>query len=290
MEVLRHGDTGKNVKLWQNFLRGQGYLIIVDGVFGEKTETASKEFQTKYKLSVDGVIGNKTFAKAMQLGFELVPDKINHHLGPNWPPKSNFPLSSAQRQKLFGPLKYKSAGTKNNPEAIIITNNWQKDNLEFIEIPQLIGIKGTGKAKKFAFHKLAAFQIQKLFSVWEQAGLHHLILSWGGSWAPRFIRGSHTILSNHSFATAFDINVPWNLMGTQPALVGKKGSVRLLVPIACHFGMYWGGHFTRKDGMHFEVAKIMSKDEVNNVCNSISLADEIDKIYDLKSLIRYYPY
>jgi hypothetical protein len=36
--------------------------------------------------------------------------------------------------------------------------------------------------------------------------------------------------------------------------------VRELVPIANAFGFYWGGHFGagRVDGMHFEVAKVLS--------------------------------
>jgi hypothetical protein len=70
------------------------------------------------------------------------------------------------------------------------------------------------------------------------------------------VRGSKTVLSNHAFGTAFDINVNWNRLGTIPALVGQKGSVRELVQIANNNGFYWGGHFTRKDGMHFEIAKI----------------------------------
>jgi hypothetical protein len=38
-------------------------------------------------------------------------------------------------------------------------------------------------------------------------------------------------------------------------LVGEKGSVRELVPIANRWGFYWGGHYNgRPDGMHFEVA------------------------------------
>ena len=35
-----------------------------------------------------------------------------------------------------------------------------------------------------------------------------------------------------------------------------KGSVRQLVPIANELGFYWGGHFNRRDGMHFEMARI----------------------------------
>jgi hypothetical protein len=30
-----------------------------------------------------------------------------------------------------------------------------------------------------------------------------------------------------------------------------------LVPAANKFGFYWGDHFTRRDGMHFEVAKLV---------------------------------
>ena len=68
------------------------------------------------------------------------------------------------------------------------------------------------------------------------------------------MRGSTTTLSNHSFGSAFDINVAWNERGHRPALVGEKGSVRELVPITHQWGFWWGGHFSTPDGMHFEVA------------------------------------
>lgn len=74
---------------------------------------------------------------------------------------------------------------------------------------------------------------------------------------PRFVRGSRTTLSNHSWGTAFDINYAWNCLGALPALRGEKGSVRELVPIAHRHGFYWGGHFSRRDGMHFEVARVL---------------------------------
>jgi hypothetical protein len=85
----------------------------------------------------------------------------------------------------------------------------------------------------------------------------HLILTFDGSYVARFVRGSTSVLSNHSFGTAFDINVTWNRLGVVPALVGQKGSVRELVGIANDNGFYWGGHFTRLDGMHFEIAKLL---------------------------------
>jgi hypothetical protein len=75
----------------------------------------------------------------------------------------------------------------------------------------------------------------------------------------RFVRGraAQGILSNHAFGSAFDINYDWNKLGAVPALAGQKGSVRELVSIAQENGFYWGGHFERLDGMHFEVAKIL---------------------------------
>lgn len=95
-----------------------------------------------------------------------------------------------------------------------------------------------------------------MWAEWEKEGLLDRVLSYGGTFVPRFIRGSKTQLSNHTFGSAFDINVPQNMLATMPALVGKKGSVRELVPIANKHGFYWGGHFTRLDGMHFEVAQL----------------------------------
>ena len=71
------------------------------------------------------------------------------------------------------------------------------------------------------------------------------------------VRGSRQTLSNHAFGSAFDINAAWNGLGVIPPLVGQKGSVRELVALANENGFYWGGHFPRRDGMHFEIAKIL---------------------------------
>jgi hypothetical protein len=95
-----------------------------------------------------------------------------------------------------------------------------------------------------------------LWADWERAGLLHLVLTWHGSYVARFVRGSDRTLSNHAFGSAFDINFAWNKLGTVPALVGQKGTVRELVQIANDNGFYWGGHFKRLDGMHFEVAQV----------------------------------
>jgi hypothetical protein len=111
-------------------------------------------------------------------------------------------------------------------------------------------------------HAKAGQQIVNTFQQWEDGGLDNLILTWAGSWVPRYVRGSRKYLSNHSWGTAFDINVPWNGLGKVPALKGKKGSVRELVGIANENGLFWGGHYqNRPDGMHFEVAKVLNLEQ-----------------------------
>lgn len=51
------------VKDLQNLLNKKGYNLMVDGLVGNKTLTAIKDFQFKNGLIVDGIAGVKTFEK-----------------------------------------------------------------------------------------------------------------------------------------------------------------------------------------------------------------------------------
>lgn len=258
IKVIMHGATGNFVTQWQVFLRGQSYLINSSGIFDDATVMATKQFQKKHKLEVDGVVGNQTLGKAISLGLEIVDfseTQISYPAKPSFPPLVN----NATRQKLFGPLEFESAPTPKNPEKIHITNQWDKNNIIKIIIPQLLGIEGANVDGSVYFHRKAARQLSALWQALEDRGLLNLVLTYSGDYVPRFVRGKadEQVLSNHAFGTAFDINYSWNKLGTEPATCGVKGSVYKLVPVANEFGFYWGGHFTRRDGMHFEVAKII---------------------------------
>ena len=264
LRVLRKGMKGKDVERWQVFLIGRGFKdkLLADGDFGQNTHNSTVEFQKQIGVLADGIVGNKTFAKAMEMGFELVEDKENTaNTGPNFPPPPGFPplVSNAARERVFGKIEFRSKPVPGNPENIVITNGWDRENIEKIVIPQLAGVPGAPHDGAIFFHRLARKQLLDMWAGWERAGLRNRILSWGGSYVPRFVRGSRTTLSNHCFGSAFDINVQENFLGSMPALVGRRGSVRELVKIANDNGFYWGGHFPRrKDGMHFEVAQVRS--------------------------------
>jgi hypothetical protein len=261
VQILRNGSSGPEVERWQTFLRGLSTdsQVVVNGIFDAQTEVETKLFQSKKGLTSDGTVGPKTLAVALQAGYPLMTDPTADINGPSWPSKPvDGPLNPVDREKIFGHFSYTPAPTTNNPEGITIIGDWAKNNICTVNIPQINGIAGFPKSGNVTIHTKLSQQFVNLFEAWHAAGLTYLIMTWGGSWAPRFIRGSRTTLSNHTWATAFDINVQWNQLGVQPALRGATGSTRELVEIAYDHGFYWGGWFpNRPDGMHFEAYKIL---------------------------------
>lgn len=267
MRILKLGMTGDDVLSWELFLRGQScYWVEADGNFNDETAQATRIWKKEQGLIDEiGEVDVQTYGKAQLFGFDpgFKDDSVDE-TGPNWPPKPDFsPISFQEKVSLFGQFAFKPAGTSDNPEAIIITDGWEKKNIVRVDVPILDALDKHLGDDRFQFHAKCAEQIQNFFKAVDDAGLTNRILTWGGSWVPRYVRGSRTNLSNHSWGTAFDINVAWNGLKIVPALKGKQGSVRELVPIAHQFGLYWGGNFSngdkpgRLDGMHFEVAKIL---------------------------------
>jgi peptidoglycan hydrolase-like protein with peptidoglycan-binding domain len=258
LPALQVGMHGARVAAWQAFLLGQGFGGgPTDGYFGEHTRDATKAFQRKYKLEEDGVAGRATLLKAAALGFELIEEPADDTTSSNFPPRPSFsPLvTNPQQEAVLGHYDYVPAPTRDNPEGIRILGTWERDNIVRVPIPQLRKALGNRAPETMAFHRLAAKQLQGMWADWEKAKLLDRVLTYDGSFVPRFVRGSRSALSNHAFGSAFDINERYNSLGKRPALVGKKGSVRELVPIANGWGFYWGGHYNRRpDGMHFEVA------------------------------------
>ena len=284
--LVRFGDDNDHVEHLQQLLIAHGATIIADGDFGPKTLAAVRTFQEATGLLVDGKVGSLTWGVleaeqgavvATSIEWSGAVDDASER--DEEPPKPDFKpiVGNHGRQAVFGKFKYAPAPTAGNLEGIRFKDDWPDRNIVTIEIPELKLIQGVEhqgriigagpKSGKVSVHRMVAKQIQGLWRMWGEEGLiEETILTWAGLWNPRFIRITKkmheagikpTVLSNHSFATAFDINAPWNGFGREPARRGERGCVWDLVPIAHEFGFYWGGHFKRKDGMHFEVAKVL---------------------------------
>lgn len=59
--VMKRGSRGESVSWLQYRLNELGYNLVIDGIFGVKTEAAVRDFQTK--VFVDGIVGPDTLAK-----------------------------------------------------------------------------------------------------------------------------------------------------------------------------------------------------------------------------------
>lgn len=64
--LLYWGTKGEDVKELQEKLRILGYQISLDGIFGNQTSTAVRQFQQDEKLVVDGMVGTSTVNKLNQ--------------------------------------------------------------------------------------------------------------------------------------------------------------------------------------------------------------------------------
>lgn len=74
-ETLRNGSRGDKVKALQYILGVQA-----DGIFGNKTETAVKTYQSKNKLTADGIAGKKTFQKIVDNAPTLKISSIGNYV------------------------------------------------------------------------------------------------------------------------------------------------------------------------------------------------------------------
>jgi hypothetical protein len=175
----------------------------------------------------------------------------------SWPPRPDFDFlkdKGGAREKALGHIEW----ARTTGDNIRITNDFA-NNIIVVNVPQLAKVAGGPKDGNVKFHRIAADQLKRLWAAWEAAGLLGMVLGFSGTFVPRTIRNNPRALSNHAYGTAFDINVPWNGLMKIAALVGQKGSVRELVPLANAHGFYWGGHWNydgkgASDGMHFEWA------------------------------------
>ena len=250
MLALRLGSTGPVVTSWQRFLRGQGIPLLADGEFGPQTHAATVKWQrdtpaaSGQRLQPDGVVGAHTARVAVALGwalFEFAPDE----------PRPLAPLTVAEKDALFGRFEYKPEPTRRNPERVRILGEWRRENLLRITLP-----KAGGAQQQVWIHRVVAEPLQGVFEELEQHGLVERVVSIDGGFASRFVRGSRTVLSNHAYGSAIDLNAKYNRRGTCPAEQGEEGSVRELVPVFARWGFFWGGHYRgRPDGMHFEYVK-----------------------------------
>ena len=67
---MRRGHRGDHVKKWQEFLVHLDHLDDeADGIFGYRTESATRSFQSTERIGTDGIVGPMTLSAAIAKGF-----------------------------------------------------------------------------------------------------------------------------------------------------------------------------------------------------------------------------
>ena len=61
--VVRRGARNHPVRTLQDLLRAHGKNVVVDGVFGQATETAVRQLQTAGGVAADGIVGAQTWPR-----------------------------------------------------------------------------------------------------------------------------------------------------------------------------------------------------------------------------------
>jgi D-alanyl-D-alanine carboxypeptidase len=81
----------------------------------------------------------------------------------------------------------------------------------------------------------------------------HAKLGTAGAVCARFIRGSTTAVSNHSWGSAIDLTLEGQLDGFADG--GTQFGLLILAEYFNDEGWYWGAAYNREDSMHFEVGE-----------------------------------
>lgn len=68
--LVSYGSTGATVRELQEALNRHGYSLAVDGVFGDKTKAAVRDYQKQNGLKLDGVVGSETWGSLLSSAVE----------------------------------------------------------------------------------------------------------------------------------------------------------------------------------------------------------------------------
>lgn len=137
----------------------------------------------------------------------------------------------------------------------IVNGVWARE-AEFcmlLEVPADIAEKlinkATGKPTTHIYcNKDIAQELSKALCNVRDRGLLHELRTFGGCFMIRSIRGMSSVVSTHSYALAVDLNPDENPLGGPVQFSEEFGACFVDV------GFLWGARFSRKDGMHFQLA------------------------------------
>lgn len=129
------------------------------------------------------------------------------------------------------------------------TPKMEMANMVLYNIPKEVGMHIPALPNRIYCNKDLVRPLAQAFTFLIQRGFADELKTWDGCFNIRKKRGLGS-LSLHSWGIAVDVNAAWNGLGKEPTL--SPGFVKCFTDA----GFEWGGTWGRKDGMHFQLAKI----------------------------------
>ncbi len=266
------GKLGKNnvddVVTIQHLLLQQGLPIgRADGQCGPRTIAGITTFQAGFLSHPDGLVepGGKTLQRLNMVGFKpATTAKVAPTVTSPQVIKQAVPSEVAN--SITRLVQRSSLGVL-NPGLSAVNNTYMIKNLgnpreSFSADCQPIT---NAKLKKhIQTASVGPFKVtglkpatESLQSIMSEISIKHpdiyTALGTAGMLCCRYVRGSTSSISNHSWGTAIDL--------TLKGVLDKRGNgmvqygLSLIAPIFNSHGWYWGAAFPTEDGMHFEVGR-----------------------------------
>lgn len=127
--------------------------------------------------------------------------------------------------------------------------NMERKHMELWDIPEDINKAIPELPNRLYCNKDIVKALEQAFRNIIERGLACHVMTWDGCFNIRKKRGASS-WSLHSWAIAIDFNAAWNAFGAEPEMEPE------VVKCFTDAGFEWGGTWTKKDGMHFQLAKI----------------------------------
>lgn len=266
------GKSGKNnvddvVKV-QNLLLQQGIRIgRADGSCGPRTIGGIVQMQAGFMRKPDGLVepGGKTLQRLNMVGFK---PPVSSAVAPKQVPPQTIKKSvPAEGGTSLTRLIQKSTLGTLNPDMKAVNNAYMTEKLgkpresfssdcQPITNSKLKKYMKTASVGPFTVTGLAP-AVESLRTVLTQISSQqpevYAKLGTAGMLCCRYVRGSTTSISNHSWGTAIDLKLAGVLDKRGDGLV--QYGLTLIAPIFNSHGWYWGAAFKTEDAMHFEVSR-----------------------------------
>jgi hypothetical protein len=249
------GKSGKNITAdvvkVQDLLVKHGVPIgPLDGRCGPRTIEGIRIFQSKFLPRADGLIepSSETLLRLNKVEFRSISpnsgrsESITRLLPRNTLGPLNPGLRCADNKFMLATFGIPRASMSKECQPVDNPSLRKRIVTAAVGPFKVTGLQPAVESLKAVMQDISAQQPEV-----------HAALGTAGMLCCRYVRGSATSISNHSWGTAIDLTLN-GLLDRRGDNMVQRG-LALIAPIFNKHGWYWGASYRTEDAMHFEVSR-----------------------------------